>query len=695
MTWAAKPAERLNLPSNKHELKGDVPKELELYNAGRLPRDFAGEIEMARSLRESDVRAWDYGLAFLIGNQDLVTNGMNLEPNRMREVRGKVTSVTNKILPAYRATVAAFAPQLPAITAQARVASYENQAEAVTANIAARALWMQAECDLLVRRAIEWASPAGNFGLHVWPNVEEEKIEIDLVSPYDLLHEPYAQQSDQARWKAVRKYVMREQAIELFPDAADLFRKVNQDSGDGESMEQHETQPDGRLMLWWVYFKDGRCGVWHKDQWVYEGTFPEWADPVILCRWTPFPNRLHGLSQILPAIIPQLRLNQLDELLFQIMRLTSSPQWLIPRQAMVDEREITNEPGQRIYYNDSARMPELRSTPAPPPSLWDALALQSAKIEDTMGMHSASTGKRVPNVSSGIGMETLIGQDEANLEITRFEFETAFATAMSTGLALWKEYLPGRSLVRVPGLSARSTVIKAVEMMNIGDGVKVKFGPGSMFADSAKQRDQQLITLVQYGLPLSEVLDKLSFQIDPHADFKRMQADYYSRSLLEAMLAGDTIEWVPDPDFMESIERVFGDFIRSPEYVDKRREIAQMAQDEQQAMMEQQVPGMEPDPEASVGNATDSLQALDNIYTLYSDVVMTRAQMMASGMGGAAAPMGSPPAAPRGANAPGQPAPKDDRKGQQSGPAQRNQSNGSKESADVVGFKSGGRRGAP
>lgn len=702
MTWAAQPEPRLPLPSNKYELKGNEPKELELYKQGKLPSDFGGELEMSRGLRENDVRAWDYGLSFLMGNQDLVTNGMNLEPNRMREVRGKVVAVTNKILPAYRATLAAFATQMPSITATSLVPSYENEAQAMTMNLGARALWLQTKMGQTISDGIRLASPTGNFGLHTWPNMDKEQIEVDLVSPYDLLYEPYATNPALSRWCAVRKYVMREEAYELFPEAREVFRNVNQDDSDGESSEFPETQPNGRLELWWVYFKDGRCGVWHKSQWVYEGDYPEWCDPVSIVRWTPLPHRIYGISQILPAIIPQLRLNQLDELLFQIMRLTSSPQWLIPRQAMVDERQLTNEPGQHIFYNDSARMPELRAPPPAPATLWDALALQSAKIEDTMGVHSASTGKRVPNVSSGIGMETLIGQDEANLMVTREEVERSAAAAIKAGLVMMKEYLPTRLLIRVPGTAGRSTVTKAISTVNMSDRPDVVFGPGTMFADSAKSRDQQILSLVQYGLPLAQVLDKLSFKIDPHEEFARVQSDYYARSVLEAMLAGDTVEWVPEPSFMESIERVFRDFIMSPDFWEAKRELAAQAQQEQEQFQQQSEEGLalgvEPDPEASVGNATDSLQALENVYILYQDVVMQRAQMMAGGMQGGAPPaMGSPPApggGQRHATPAGQSGPPDARKGQQSGPAQA-RSNGSEASQDAVAFKSGGRRGAP
>lgn len=707
MGWKPDDTVDVNLPSNKYKLKGKVPEELELYEQRKLPMDFAGEVEMARSLREADIRMWDYGLAFLIGNQDLVTDGLNLEPNRMREVRGKVVAVTNRLLPSYRATVAAFRPQLPSITARSLTSSYENEAQAVTTNLAARAAWLQTNMEWAIRKGVEWASPCGNFGLHVWPNMDKEKLEVDLVSPYDLLFEPYAYRPELARWRAVRKFVMREEAYHLFPAAKELFASTNADGGDGdaESTQPYLQQPEGRIELWWVYFKDGRCGVWHKDQWVYEGDYPEGCDPVSLIRWTPVPNRIYGISQIMPAIIPQLRYNQLDELLFTIIKLTSSPQWLIPRQAMVDERELTNEPGQKIYYNDSASAPVLRASPPASSTLWDALAMQAAKVEDMMGTHSAITGKRTPNISSGIGMETLIGQDEANLAMTMDEFEDGAAAAIKTCLVFWKHYLPERSLVSVPGLSGRSTITRAISTVNLAERADVVFGPGSMFAANGKTRDQQLLSLVQYGLPIQMILDKLTFKVDEHAEFKKVQEDYYSRSLLEAMLNGDTVEWVQDPGFMESVERVFGDFIRSPAYYEAKKELAEQAQMEaEQAQMAQQqsmMEGVEPDPEASIGNATDSLQALNNVWILYQDVVMTRAQLMAGGPAGQPSPpMGSPKGPNAGAGGggnkaplPGQPGAPDARRGQQAGPATRE--NGSSKSQDAVAFKSGGRTGAP
>lgn len=693
----------VNVPSNRYNLSGDGPEVLELHDKRRLPRDFRGEIEDSRALRIPDLVIWDYSLAFLAGNQDLVTDSVKIEPAKLRDVRGRVSAVTNRILPAYRATLAAFRSQLPAMSVRSLDAGYEGEATALATGMAARALWLGAEMDRKVRKAVEWCSPCGNVGLHVWPNQEAEKIEVDVVSPYDLLFEPYASRPELARWSAVRKFVRREEAVALFPDARDFLTETSSDDGDGDGPVGTLTQPSDRLEMFWVYFVDGRCGVWCKTQWVYESEFPPWAQPVTLIRWTPLPNRVWGISQIMPALIPQLRYNQLDELLFAIIKIASSPQWIVSRQAHVDRGTLNNKPGQIIEYNDSARPPELRAPPPAPATLWDALALQAAKIEDMMGAHSASMGKRVPNVSSGIGMETLIGQDEANLALSMEEFHDGFAAATKAGLVLWKEYMPSRMLVRIPGFAGRSSVTRAIERIDMSDKPDVVFEPGSMFAVNSRNRDQQLLSLVQYGLPVTAVLDKLSFKVDEHAEFQRMQALYYAQSMLEAMLEGATVEWVQDPSFMEAVEQVFGDFIRSPDFYEGRSELLEAAFAEQQAAAQRDVDaatgGVEVDDDGPVGPATDRLQAMDNIWRLYQDVVLTRAQMLAAGGGPGA--MGSPPApggggggGPRGAAAPGQPGAPDARRGRQHGPA-GGSSNGSAESQSAVAFKSGGRRGAP
>jgi hypothetical protein len=707
----------VDTPSNKYKVKGKVPEGLELARERKLPMQFRAELEDARSLRFADVAIWDYGLAFLLGNQELVVDRLSLDPTRARELKGKVTAVTNRILPAYRSTVAAFSPQMPSMSARSLSAAYEGEMSAISANMAARALWLQADMEWAVRKAVEWCSPCGNVGLHVWANQTKEKIEVDVVSPYDLLFEAYATRPELARWSAVRKFVRREEAIDLFPDAEDFFEEAQADSGDGDAPDGATIQPSDRLEMWWVYYKDGRCGVWCQSQWVYESDYPDWCDPVILIRWTPMPNRIWGISQIMPAIIPQLRYNQIDELLFQIMKIASSPQWIVSRQAMVDKRSLNNNPGQVIEYNDSGREPALRQAPPAPASLWDALAMQSAKIEDMMGAHSASQGKRVPNVSSGIGMETLIGQDDANLGLTQSEFQRAFEQAVKTGLVLMKHYMPSRMLIRVPG-RASSSVMRAIETVDLSDKPDVVFGVGSMFAVNARSRDQQMLNLVQYGLPIAEVVPHLSFKIDEHAEFERLQHLFFARSMLDAMLEGSTVQWVPIVGFMDAVEQIFGDFIRSPQFYLDRQELVAAAQQEQQAaqqaaqqamMMGQPpaqeqplMPGQEPEEPDSIGPATDTLQALQNIWVFYQDVVMQKAQMVA-GSGGGGQPGGmASPAGPGGGGggggggqkqaAPaGQPGAPDPRKGQQNG----NASNGSQESDSAVAFKSGGRRGAP
>ena len=131
-----------------------------------------------------------------------------------------------------------------------------------------------------------------------------------------------------------------------------------------------------------------------------------------------------------------------------------------------------------------------------------------------------------------------------------------------------------------------------------------------MFAMNAKERDTQVLQLAQLGvIPPQDVIKHLSFTLDKKEELEKMQMLSHAQDLLEAVLRGHTIQIVEEPAIMMAIRNVFGEFIRSPMYYDKKPEAVLAAQ---QGDLD----------------AQNALQALDNVWTIYQQVATKMQQAM-------------------------------------------------------------------
>jgi hypothetical protein len=608
-----------------NDVDNDLPTEYGLAEKGALSSEFAGEIVRARRWRANEVRKWDTSLAFLDGQQGN-TRERWLDDMKARLGSESFRQIVNRLLPIYKSTCAALKTQMPNLNVVSRSPAYDDELRQLAVSYCVQEWHSRNKISETLNECARWLSACGNAALHTY--VKDGCAVTEMVNAYDILFEAEAIRPEDAEWSACRRVVTRSEAASLWPKFAKAFETEASGTNTNGSDTVEYSFDGRRIELWYVYFRDGRCGVFcpgvEKDSgWIEQSEYPEGATPIALMRFTVMPARLYGVSQLWPLLYQQVEYNIFRSILLDGARLMSNPMWLIPMQANVNTGDLSNRAGQPIVYNALGGKPERVPAPPMPAHLFDIQARLMGEMEDVAGMHGMTMGKRSPGISAAVSMQTLINQDIQQLTMCREEVEKALCAAAKTAVALWKEYGVDKRSVSLFDPTFGGDVIRIVRKADLIDKPDVYIEAGTLFVADQEGRDNMLMQLAQLGaLPPDVLLRNLSMKIDRRAELDRMKALSTAKRLLGQVISGYEVEWVEDPTTIEAIVAVFREYITSPLYEEGTAELYQRA-----TLGDQ--------------NAIDALQIRNNVFEVYRTAHMQIAQMQAGLQG--PAPTGSQP----------------------------------------------------
>jgi hypothetical protein len=601
-----------------NDVPDDLPTEFALGERKALSADFSGQIVRARRWRTNEVRKWDTTLAFLDGQQGSSRERW-IDDAKARLGPEAFRQTVNRLLPIYKATVAALDTQMPKLSVVSRSPAYDDELKQLAVSYSVQEWHRRNKIQERLHDAAMWLSSCGNAALHTY--VKDRLVVTELVNAYDILFEAEALRPEDAEWSAVRRIVTRAEAARMWPEFAKAFEMeasgINQSGSD-----TIEYSFDGRrIELWYVYFQDGRCGVFcpgvDKDEgWLEQSEYPEGSMPVALMRFTVMPAHLYGTSQLWPLLYQQVEYNLYRAILLDGARLMSNPIWMVPLQANINTADLNNRAGAVVTYNAQGGAPARVPPPTLPSHLFDIGSRIMGEMEDVAGMHGMTMGKRAPGISAAVSMQTLIGQDVQQLTMTRKEIEKALCNAAATSVMMQKEYGVEKRSVSLFDPTFGGDVIRIVKNIDLIEKAEVGIEAGSLFIADQEGRDQMLMQLAQLGaLDPAILLRNLSMKIDQRAELERMKALSTAKRVLGKVLAGFQVEWVPDPTTIEAIVAVFREYITSPLYDEGSVELYRKA-------------------EMGDVEAVDSLQIRDNIYAVYEMAQMQVSQMQMAAMGG-------------------------------------------------------------
>lgn len=192
-----------------------------------------------------------------------------------------------------------------------------------------------------------------------------------------------------------------------------------QEDDDMVTVKEMWERPSGK-------YPEGRLVIVAGDTLVYDGPnpMPDGDLPFVHIRHYPVPGKFWAMSVIQQLIPVQKEFNKTRSQIVEHKNRTMNPPLLIPSVCQIDERKITNEPGQRIVYNwTGGAKPEYVNVPALPGYISNVLEHLLNDFEQISGQHEVSHGQTPPGVKSGVAIRYLQEQDDTKLGPTARNIE--------------------------------------------------------------------------------------------------------------------------------------------------------------------------------------------------------------------------------------------------------------------------------
>ena len=141
----------------------------------------------------------------------------------------------------------------------------------------------------------------------------------------------------------------------------------------------------------------------------------------------------------------------------------------------------------------------------------------------------------------------------------------AAAKLAETTLMLMKQFYDQPKMMRMMD-QAGQVIFNELDATNLTEDPEVFIEAGSLFRNEALDRDAKVLELLQLGLiEKDQALQEISFRTGNAFLSEKIMAMSHARDMLEAVVAGDSIEIFSSDDIKVFI-KVFNDFMRTPEF---------------------------------------------------------------------------------------------------------------------------------
>lgn len=211
---------------------------------------------------------------------------------------------------------------------------------------------------------------------------------------------------------------------------------------------------------------------------------------------------------------------------------TGRPKELIPRQARVNRRQLSNV-AQRVFYraNHQGAKPEYMSPPSMPADGIRLFEVLEMLWQDVAGLHEVSQGRLPASGVSGVAVSLLQEQDLSQLGFAGEEMEQAYAAVMRKALRYVQQYFP-RNDPRLLKLAGDAPyLIDAFMDADLDDGLDIRVVKGSAIPRSPAAIKAEAAQAWEMGF----MVDRFG-----RPDFRRMQ-EVFELGTAEELYAEDEI----------------------------------------------------------------------------------------------------------------------------------------------------------
>ena len=535
----------------------------------KYPKGFIRDLQDADINTTSERKVWDLALLFLDGKQWLNYNDVNVRTNRATPYAtnrdNKVT--VNLLINIYRNILSKLSVTYPSISILPASPSAEDILKAQSSELAIKYYWNKDQLKLKFTKAFEWLISCGTVGMHTYYDPRKDNVTTEVVSPFDLMFESDVDSIENSDYIGVRRHVLKHELERSFPKFKKEI-KLAVDSLDNSSRPGEASLsdiPSNRLEIFEIYWRDGKHAILMGETYLYKGHYDLEDIPIQVMKYTDVPGKLWGIGLIAPLLDMQWLYNKSRSQVLQNIELMSNPKWLVPKTSGIMQQQITNRPGEKIYYNAAGGTPTQIGAAPLPSHVFDNITRLQSEMMDVSGVHSTSLGKRAVGISSGKAIETLAAQDMSQLQITQLIIEEATKNLARDVLVLMRTFYKEAKMIRMLD-DAGEVVFKQLKQTDLIEDPEIFIEAGSLFRAESMDRDAKILEMMNLGLVTPEIaLKELSFKTGNSFVIEKMESMSHAMDLLEAAKRGFDIE-VFKSDDIQAFKEVFGGFIRSPEY---------------------------------------------------------------------------------------------------------------------------------
>ena len=522
---------------------------------------FSEIYQKSRTDKARHERLWDISRLFL-GNHQFVEHDRTTDTLRVFEDENDIYA-TNLIKPLYRFVLSGLAVEYPSISVLPSSPSTEDILKAQASLEASRYYWSEQELKQKLLELAEWLTSIGNGGLHTFYDKDEDKVRTEVVSGYDLFFVKGVSNQSQSKVQIRRSIHDREMLKETFSEHAEAIEKAPAVMSTSSLLDGGV--PEDHIEVFETYWSDGVHEIRLENEVLDEDEWNLNTMPLVHVVYMRVPGVLWGDGLVGDLLDLQTLYNQKNMQIVEAIRNTADPFTLVPITSDVDASQFTNEGSRVVYYNAAGGAPSHLSGITLPPETFADLQRVKSDMMDVAGIHSTSLGKTAKGVNSAKHVDSLKQADSSQLQPTQQGLEWAFGMVAKTSLILMQDHYNQPRWMRMMD-STGAFIHKELKSTDLSEDPEVFIEAGSLFRNETQDRRQKVLELHAAGLlSPDQAMAEMAFGTSNKFVLDKIMAMSHAQELLTAVKQGFDILVYPTDD-LQSIDRVFKEFMRTPEY---------------------------------------------------------------------------------------------------------------------------------
>ncbi len=274
--------------------------------------------------------------------------------------------------------------------------------------------------------------------------------QLTPLSICEFTLEPGTQHDHESRYLLVCRAFTPEQAKEAF--GLSFAPKPDAQTGVGPLQRKLTSRRTGnsqaKLCLVYTYYErpsannqQGRHLVVINGEAVIDDAWPFPFDHLnaYVFRQQVMPKKWTGETYLNQARYLQVQLNMAQSLIIETMKMAGNARLAIPDNAGIQSDDLTDTPGEIIYYDGTSSAPPQYISPAMVPAwMFEQVNVLKGDIDDIMFVHGISRGQAPGDRNSGLALTVLAEKDETPLGLMAHDQAEGWASLAGMVLELWE-----------------------------------------------------------------------------------------------------------------------------------------------------------------------------------------------------------------------------------------------------------------